>query len=48
MREAHLSTAVFHLESCEHGVRFADDAHDHRALLDSFLCVFDLEDAALR
>ena len=28
-------------------MRFADDADDNRTLLDRFLCVFDLEDAAL-
>lgn len=26
---------------------FADDADDYRALLDGFLCIFDLKDAAL-
>ena len=36
------------LERGEDGVGFADDADDDGALLDGFLRVLDLEDAALR
>ena len=35
------------LERGEHGVGFADDADDDGALLDCFLRVLDLEDAAV-
>ena len=36
-----------YLECGEYGVGFADDADDDRTLLHGFLCVLDLEDAAL-
>lgn len=37
-----------YLESGEHGVRLADDAHNDGTLLDGFLGVFHLKDATLR
>lgn len=37
-----------HLEGGEDGVGLADDAYDDGTLLDCFLGIFDLEDAALR
>jgi hypothetical protein len=39
---------IAYLQGGEHGMCLADDAHDNRSLLDGFLCVFNLEDAALR
>ena len=39
---------VWYLQCSEDSVGFADDTDDDGALLDCFLCVLDLEDAALR
>jgi hypothetical protein len=44
----HSGLMIAYLQGGEHGMCLADDAHDNRSLLDGFLCVFNLEDAALR
>jgi hypothetical protein len=37
-----------YLQGYQDGVSFADYAYNHRSLLYSFRCIFDLEDSALR
>lgn len=40
--------AAKYLEGGQNGVCLADNSNDYRTLLDGFLCILDLEDAALR